>query len=191
MIAKRKIEHDLNTISCQVLQCHSKNRVFKSKEFQADLKVKGQTIDFSGVGAHHQNSVSERAICTVVELARTLIIHQAMHWPKEAQLDLWPFAMSYSVWLWNHLPNQETGLSPHEIFYQTLEQNFNHLKQTQVWGCLTYVLEPTIQDSRKLPKWQPKSRRGAFLGFSDSHLTMIGLIKTRNIMLFTTTSLPR
>ena len=100
-----------------------------------------------------------------------------MHWPKEAQLDLWPFAMSYSVWLWNHLPNQETGLSPNEMFYQTLEQNFNHLKLTHIWGCPTYVLEPTIQDGRKLSKWQPKSRQGAFLGFSDSHLTMIRLIK--------------
>ena len=161
----------------QVLQYHSDNGVFKSKEFQADLKVKGQTINFSCVGAHHQNGVSERVIHTVVEWARTLIIHQAMHWPKEAQLDLWLFAMSYSVWLWNHLLNQETGLSPNEICYQTLEQNFNHLKQTHVWGCPMYVLKPTIQDDRKLPKWQPKSRQGAFLGFLDSHLTIIGLIK--------------
>ena len=152
MIAKGKIERHLNTTGRQVLQYHSDNEVFKSKEFQADLKVNGQTIDFSGVDAHHQNGVSERDIRTVVEWARTLIIHQAMHWPEEAQLDLWPFAMNYSVWLWNNLPNQDTGLSPNEVFYQTLEQNFNHLKQTHAWGCPTYVLEPTIQDGRTLPK---------------------------------------
>ena len=100
-----------------------------------------------------------------------------MHWPEEARLDLWPFAMNYAVWLWNNLPNQETGLSPNEIFNQTLKPNFEHLKRTHVWGCPTYVLKPAIQDGRKLPKWQPKARCGVFLGFSKSNSTQIGFIK--------------
>ena len=97
---KHKIEYDFNTIGRKVLQYHSDNGIFKSKEFQPVLKMHNQTIDFSGVGAHHQNGVAERAIRTIVEWARTLIIHRAMHWPEEARLDLWPFAMNYSVWLW-------------------------------------------------------------------------------------------
>jgi len=32
-------------------------------------------IDFSGTGAHHQNGVAERAIQTVANQARVLIIH--------------------------------------------------------------------------------------------------------------------
>ena len=99
------------------------------------------------------------------------------HWSEEARLDLWPFAMNYAVWLWNHLPNQETGLSPNDIFNQTLELNFKHLKRTHIWGCPTYVLKLSTKDGCKQPKWQPKAQRGIFLGFSESHSTQIGLIK--------------
>ena len=63
------------------------------------------------------------------------------------------------------------------FFVKLSKPNFEHLKQTHVWGCPTYVLEPAIQDGRKLPKWQPKSQRGVFLGFSERHFSQIGLIK--------------
>ena len=149
---KHRIKRDFHTIGCKVKHYHSDNGVFCSKEFQADLKLHHQTIYFSGVGAHHQNGVAERAIRMVVEWACTLIIHRAMHWLEEAELNLWLFAMNYPVWIWNHLPNLDTGLSPNEIFHQTLEPNFKHLKQTHAWGCPTYILEPAIQDGRKLPK---------------------------------------
>ena len=67
--AKHKIEYNFNTISRKVLKYHSDNGIFKSKEFQADLQLHQQLIDFSGVGAHHQNGVAEQAIWTVVEWA--------------------------------------------------------------------------------------------------------------------------
>ena len=37
------------------------------------------------------------------------------------------------------------------------------------WGCPVYVLDPVLQQGQKLPKWQPRSRRGVFLGFSRVH----------------------
>jgi hypothetical protein len=43
-------------------------------------------------------------------------------------------------------------------------------------GCPAYVLDLKIQDGKKIPKWQPKSRRGQFLGFSKQHVSMIGLV---------------
>ena len=121
--------------------------------------------------------MADCAIRNIVELACTLLIHCAMHRLEEVQLDLWTFAMNYSVWLWNHLPNHDTGLSPNEVFNQTLRPNFKHLEQTHVWRCPTYFLKSVIQDGCKLPKWQPKSRRGIFLGFSYLHSSQIGLIK--------------
>jgi hypothetical protein len=68
------------------------NMPFASKEFQADLDTKGQEITSSGVGAHHHNGVAERAIQTVAQWARSMLLHQALHWPEQTQLDLWPFA---------------------------------------------------------------------------------------------------
>ena len=67
-------------------------------------------------------------------------------------------------------------MTPHEIFSQTLEPTFNTLKRAHVWGCTAYVLEPTIQDGQKLPKWSPRAKIGQFLGFSADHSTQIGLI---------------
>ncbi|KAG7358094.1 hypothetical protein IV203_014681 [Nitzschia inconspicua] len=64
------------------------NMPFDSAEFKADLVAKNQTISLSGVGAHHQNGVAERSIQTVTEWARAMLLHHALHWPEQAQLDL-------------------------------------------------------------------------------------------------------
>jgi hypothetical protein len=45
-----------------------------------------------------------------------------------------------------------------------------------VWGCPVYVLDPTLQQGSKLPKWQPRSRRGIFVGFSPAHSSDVPLI---------------
>ena len=38
------------------------------------------------------------------------------------------------------------------------------------------MLDPTLQDGKKFPKWKPRLRTGKFLGFSNRHLSTIGLI---------------
>eukprot|EP00978_Attheya_sp_CCMP212_P026824 scaffold88955_cov24-Attheya_sp.AAC.1 len=40
-----------------------------------------------------------------------------------------------------------------------------------------YVLDPRLQDGKKVPKWQPRSKRGQFVGFSPDHSSTIGLIR--------------
>ena len=105
-----------------------------------------------------------------------MILHAVLHWPEEADLKLWPLAMDYAVHIWNKTPNYENGLTPNEIIGQTSEPTFNTFKRAYVWGCPAHVLEPTIQDGQKLPKWSPRAKRGNFLGFSKDHSTQIGLI---------------
>ena len=58
------------------------NGVFSSQDFEAEILKGAQTITFSGVGAQHQNGVAERAIRTVVERARTMLIHAAIRNPE-------------------------------------------------------------------------------------------------------------
>ena len=84
LLGKNIREEDLNQFRYKVKRYHTDNGVFKSKEFQENLKLQNQTIDFSGTGAHHQNGVAKRAIHTVVEWAQTLMLHLALHWPEEA-----------------------------------------------------------------------------------------------------------
>jgi lactate dehydrogenase-like 2-hydroxyacid dehydrogenase len=52
------------------LHYHMDNEVFTTAEFQVELAKLNQGLSLSGVGAHHQNAVAERAIGTVVSLAR-------------------------------------------------------------------------------------------------------------------------
>ena len=48
---------------------HTGNGILKSKAFVEALKDNYQMITKSGVGAHHQNGVAERAIGTVQAMA--------------------------------------------------------------------------------------------------------------------------
>ena len=50
-------------------------------------------------------------------------------------------------------------------------------KRSEGFGCPAYVLDPVLQDGKKLPRWKPKSRRGQFLGRSSKHASDIGLIR--------------
>ena len=53
-----------------VKRYHSDNGIFNAGEFKADCKDKDQAQEFSGVGAQHQNAKAERAIQTVMWMAR-------------------------------------------------------------------------------------------------------------------------
>jgi hypothetical protein len=52
--SKRKFERLLHQAGLTLKEIHTDNGVFKSREFEADLLASGQTIRFSGVGAHHK-----------------------------------------------------------------------------------------------------------------------------------------
>ena len=64
-------------------------------------------MTYSGVGAHGQNGVAERAIQTIVHSARTMMLHMDILWPDQFDMRLWPFVMEHAVYLWNHLPNSD------------------------------------------------------------------------------------
>ena len=174
--SKRKFEQEARFCDVYVEKYHADNGIFTSEEFTDELEFLEQKIELSGVGAHHQNGVAERAIATIIGRARAMILHAAIHWPGENHTDLWPMAIDYAVFLWNHTPHIETGLSPIEIFCRS-RMDYGVLRSAKVWGCPTYVLDPTLQDGHKLPKWKPRSRRGQFLGFSTDHASNVGLIR--------------
>ena len=91
-------------------------------------------------------------------------------------MDLWPFAINYAVYLWNRMPRKASGLSPMEVFYDT-KSDHQELRGAKVWGCPAYVLDPRIQDGKKIPRWNPRSKMGQFLGRSTEHAGSVGLIR--------------
>ena len=176
LISKRAFERIAKTCGQQIMSYHGDNGVFKSKEFTDALTSDEQQLSLSGVGAHHQNGVAERAIRTVTERARAMMQHSFLHWPEEFQVELWPFALDHACWMFNHTPHHTHGWAPIEIFCGS-SVACQHLQRARVWGCPGYVLSPTLQDGKKIPKWAPKARRGQFLGFSRNHSSTIGLMR--------------
>ena len=158
---------------------HKDNRVFTSKEFMQQLLGSNQWIRISGAGTGHQNGVAERGIQTVVNMARTMLLHAALRSPEGViTSDLWPMAMDHAVWLYNRIPKMDTGLTPMEMWTRaSFTPTKDILSNCHPWGCPVYVLEPKLQKSGvKIPKWAPRSRRGMIMGFSRLHSTLIGLI---------------
>ena len=181
--SKLMFERDAQTIGVTVKAYCTDNGVYTSKEFMKELDASGQGIKHSGVGGHHHNGVAENGIKNVVRIARTLMIHAALRWPSMSDCALWPLALAHAVYLHNHTPDSDTKLSPEEIWCKTKSPHTD-LARMHVWGCPAYVLDPRSQDGKKIPKWEPRSRRGQFVGVSPLHSSHVGLIKhlrTNNI----------
>jgi hypothetical protein len=88
-------------------------------------------------------------------------------------------ALCYGVryYLWNVMPVMGSCTSPLELFSSSeFPPKYMHLQRAHVWGCPVYVLDPQLQDGKKLPKWHPRLRRSQFLGTSPDHSTTIGRI---------------
>ena len=173
---KKQFEQFCKNHGVSVKSYRADNVPFGTKEFRAELEKGDQTIDFSGVGAHHQNGVSERAIGTITRFARAMMLQQAILWPDCADLRHWPFAMDHAVFLWNHLPGMNSKLAPIEAFTGQTLPDHSPLTNAHVWGCPVCVLDPKLQDGKKLPKWDPRARRGMYLGASMEHSANISRV---------------
>lgn len=171
--SKRKYEKECKEMGRTVKSYRADNHPFKSQVFRNEIDNCDQTIDYCGVGAKFQNGVAERSIQTVTQWARAMLLHQMLHWPDESDHRLWPFAMKHAVYLWNHLPKKDSLLAPIELYTGTSMDHQNHFKRLHVWGAPVYVLDPKLQDGMKIPKWEPRSRQGMYLGFSPDHSSLV------------------
>jgi hypothetical protein len=174
--SKMRFEQEALQAGVAVDCYHTDNGVFKAREFLQELSEKGQVIRYGGVSAHFQNGAAENGIKLVVRNARTMMLHVALRWPGYAEQELWPMAMSHAVHLWNHTPKMGTGLAPIEVFTGS-KSDHSYLLNAHPWGCPVYVLEPKLRDGHKLPKWEPRSKRGQYMGISASHASSVHLVR--------------
>ena len=127
------------------------------------------------MGAHHHNGHAERSIGTIMSITRAMLIHQALHWPALSDPQLWPMCVVHAVYLWNHVPDASTGLSPNDLFTRS-RWKLSRFHDLQVFGCPAYVLSKTIADGKKIPKWKPRSTRCVYLGISREHASCVPLV---------------
>ena len=148
---------------------------FTSADYRVHLENFAQVTQLAGVGAHHHNGVAERSIQTVMSIARTMMLHAAIHWSEVADARLWPLAVQHAALLYNQMPNESTGLSPHDIFTKTRWPH-SKFQDFHVWGCPVYVLDKTIADGKKLPRWDSRSKRQVFVGMSRKHASTVPMV---------------
>eukprot|EP00804_Cyclotella_cryptica_P011604 CCRYP_020926-RA/>CCRYP_020926-RA protein AED:0.37 eAED:0.37 QI:0/0/0/1/0/0/2/0/251 len=181
---KLLFEREAADVSVSVKQYHSDNGVFGSAEFCSHCQELGQTMRFSGVGAHHQYGIAERAIRTVTNMARVNMLHATLHWSERSFIDLWPLAMNYAVWVYNRLPQHGAGLSPKELF-SGIKFPRSGLPCAHVFGSPVYVLDPCLQDGKKIPKWDSRARQGIFVEFSIRHSSLSSRFESTHTTHFT------
>jgi len=105
-----------------------------------------------------------------------MMLHQLIHWPAQFDASLWPFALEHAVHLWNNMPKERGGLTPAELFAGIKQPQNDAILRSRVWGCPVYVLDPKLQDGKKLPKWRKRSRLGVNLGVSPGHSTTVSRV---------------
>jgi hypothetical protein len=106
---KQMVEAEANDLGFRIKGYHSDNGIFASAEFKEHCTSQGQSLDFCGVGAHHQNGIAEHSIRTVSGLARANLIHLMLHWPTYCKVSLWPLAVNYAIWIYNRIPRTTLG----------------------------------------------------------------------------------
>ena len=176
ILSKYKFEREAMGVGVDVKRYVTDNGVYSSRDFVREVHGKGQTIKHSGVGGHHHNGVAESAIGSIMMKARTMMLHTGMRWPTCSNKNLWPMAVTYAVHLHNNTPSMETGLAPLEVWART-KSTHSALRNTHPRGCPVYILNPTLQDGQKIPKWQPRSRVGQNMGVSPLHASSVCLVR--------------
>jgi hypothetical protein len=109
------------TAAAETSHLHCDNGIFTVDMFWADCKMKNQSQSISGIGAKHENVMAERAIQTIIYMARTFMVHVPLNWCERGvdDLSLWGFAVKHSAWIHNHIPNLNSGLTPLKLLTKT------------------------------------------------------------------------
>ncbi len=80
IMGKERFEKWLYNFACiEVKHFYGNNGIFSSEEYRLECYEKKQSQSFLGVGVQHQISKAERAIQTIMYMARTFLVHSSLH----------------------------------------------------------------------------------------------------------------
>ena len=74
------------------------------------------------------------------------------------------------------MPSRDRIVSHTELLTSTAFHNHNHLQRAHAFGCDVFVLDPRLQDSKKILKWSMRSKRGIYLGVSPFNSSTVHLV---------------
>ncbi|KAL7553645.1 LOW QUALITY PROTEIN: hypothetical protein ACHAWF_016952, partial [Thalassiosira exigua] len=102
-------------------------------------------------------------------MARSFMLHASLDWTEQGIVDI----ALYAVWIYNHLPNQTTGMTPME-FTKNKADHRNLLRTHRL------NIRPQFKAPRQCKDYQVQSygaQQAQFLGFSDQHSFLVALIR--------------
>ena len=86
-------------------------------------------------------------------------------------------ALQYAVYLYNKTPRMDTWRSPEEFWTRTTCDHASILSNLHTWGCPAYVLDPSLQNGHKIPKWQPRLRQAQYLDVFPLHASTVRVVR--------------
>ena len=173
--AKHAYEHLMATKGVTVKRYHCDNGIYANDRYKNDCKDKNQEISFCGVGHHAQNGIAERRNREITEQARTSLSHGQRMWKEAVSSLLWPFAVKAFERTRNVYRLDDANLSPNERASRTKSKM--DVRNEHTLFCPVYVLNAKLQGSIKgLPKWDPRSQTGVYVGMSPNHASSVALV---------------
>ena len=153
--AKKEFENLCAVRGVKVDNYHEYNGRFAEPAWINECKSFKQDLIFCGVGAHHQNGISERNIKDVTLISRTMPLHAIRYWPKLITIMLCPFATKCAQDRMNNL-HVDLNLETPDIKLSNAKAVKIQLKHYHTFGCLVYILDSILQTNPKgVPKWEP------------------------------------
>jgi hypothetical protein len=134
-MGKSCFEQWLWDMACtEVKHYHGDSGIFSAEEYCLECKEKGQSQSFSGVGAQHQNARAKHAIQTIMLMACSFTVHAFLHWTDRGSdnISLCPFAVKHAVWIYNRVPNCQSGLTPLELLTKS-KADHRDILRAHVW----------------------------------------------------------
>jgi Reverse transcriptase (RNA-dependent DNA polymerase)/GAG-pre-integrase domain len=172
--AKHQFENYARSFGVNITHYHADNGRFIETVWRDDVRLKGQSISYSGVGAHHQNGIVEKRIRDLQDLSRTSILFAATRWPNAISTNLWPYALLKSNVVLNNTLPPSADKSPIEKFAGV--KIVPNLLNEHPFGCPVYVLDGPLQSGNKGRKWASRSRLGIYLGQSQQYSKKVSLV---------------
>jgi hypothetical protein len=131
------------------------------------MLAKGQSIQHATPYEHHQNSIAEKMIRDLQDLARTALLHSQRAWPDAIHQSLWPYALRKAAYDLNNIARVDQDLTAYQQF--TNASVHSKITSHRTFGCPVYVL----QSPKYLGKWQSKSRLAIYIGLSVQYASTV------------------
>jgi hypothetical protein len=102
--AKRTFEQAASLANVSISKYRADNGIFTASKWKDSCTILGQTTDFCGVNAHNQNGIAEWQIRTIIDRARTMLLHAMQHWSDVIKVVFWPYALKLAADIHNVTP---------------------------------------------------------------------------------------